>query len=99
MNPGRSPPETARRFGVWMAAGAWVAVLAVASLVFSDRLAERENSNRRVGTDVGAGMTGRALLLRKLRPRGRARPGALSAGTPHARPATAYFFNRVQIAS
>ena len=83
VNPGRSPPpETARRFGVWMAAGAGVAVLAVASLVFGDRLAERGNPNRRVDTGVGAGMTGRALLLRRLRPRARAHPGALSAGTP-----------------
>ena len=43
-----------------MAAGAGVAVLAVASLVFGDRLAERKNPNHRVGTDVGAGMTDRA---------------------------------------
>ena len=42
MNPGRSPPpETARRFGVWMTADAWVA-----SFVFGDWLAERENSDR-----------------------------------------------------
>ena len=55
MNPGRSPPETARRFGMWMTAGAWVAVLVVASLVFGDWLAERENPNRRVDTDVDGG--------------------------------------------
>ena len=56
MNQGpSSPPETARRFGVWMTAGAWIAVLAVASLVFGDWLAERENPNRRVDTDVGGG--------------------------------------------
>ena len=56
MNPGRSPPpETARRFGVWMTAGAWIAILAVASLVFGDWLAERENPNRRVDTDVDGG--------------------------------------------
>ena len=47
MNPGRlPPPETARRFGVWMIADAWVAILAVASFVFGDWLAERENSDR-----------------------------------------------------
>ena len=56
VNPGRSPPpETARRFGVWMTAGAWIAILAVASLVFGDWLAERENPNRRVDTDVDGG--------------------------------------------
>ena len=100
VNPGRPPPETARRFGVWMTAGAWVAVLAVASLVFGDRLAER---SARIPT---AGGHGRGRRNDGSRPSA-SQAEAPGAGAPRGslgrdsmtRPATAYFFNRVQIAS
>ena len=47
-----SPPETARRFGVWMIAGAWIVFLAIASLAFGGWLLERENPNRRIDSRV-----------------------------------------------
>ena len=48
------PPETARRFGVWMTAAAWLVLLATVSFVFNEWLTERENPNRRIDTNVRA---------------------------------------------
>ena len=45
-------PETTRRFGVWMIAGAWIVLLAIASVAFSEWLADRENPNRAIDARV-----------------------------------------------
>ena len=46
------PPETARRFGVWMIVGACIAFLVIASFAFNDLLIGRVNPNREITTSV-----------------------------------------------